>query len=133
MAKIKGNSLLVYVDSVAIGCLNDNEFSSENAEIPTTCKDNDGEETSMPGGNKAEVSFNGTFDTNATNGLQTLLGIHKNKSEVAVRMGVAGAGGLYIQSDSAFLNMLTWSGPLNAATVFTGKFKLNGWDYGTHT
>jgi hypothetical protein len=133
MGKIKGNSLLVYVDDVAIGCLNNNEFSSENSEIPTTCKDNDGQETSLPGGNKADISFDGTFDTSANYGLTELLAVHKNKTEVAVRMGVAGAGGLYIQSASAYLNTLTWSGPLNAATVFSGKFKLNGWSYGEHT
>jgi hypothetical protein len=133
MAKVKGNSLLVYVDGVAIGCLNGNEFSSENSEIDTTCKDNDGQDTSLPGGNKAEINFNGTFDTAATMGLIELLALHKNKTETDIRMGIAGAGGLYVQSSSAFLNSLTWSGPLNAATVFTGKWKLNNWSYGEHT
>lgn len=133
MAKIKGNSLLVYVNDVAIGCLNDNEFTSENADIPTTCKDNDGQETSLPGGNTASISFNGTYDTSAVYGLSQLIDIHKNKTEIGVRMGIAGSSGLYIQSTSAYLNSLTWSGPLNAATVFSGNFKLNNWSKGTHT
>jgi hypothetical protein len=133
MAKIKGNSLLVYVNDVAIGCLNDNEFTSENSDIPTTCKDNDGQETSLPGGNTASISFSGTYDTAAAYGLSQLIDIHKNKTEIGVRMGVAGSSGLYIQSSSAYLNSLTWSGPLNAATVFSGNFKLNNWSKGTHT
>lgn len=134
MAKLKGNSLLVYVNDVAIGCLNDNEFSSENSEIDTTCKDNDGQDTSLPGGNKAEITFNGTFDTAANVGFKELLALHKNKTEVAVRMSVTGiAGGVYVSSSSAYLNTLSWSGPLNAKTVFSGKFKLNNWAHGTHT
>src|SRR5687767_6333554 len=116
MAKIKGNSLLVYINDVAIGCLNDNEFTSENAEIPTTCKDNDGQETTLPGGNTAAISFSGTYDTSATYGLSQLLDAHKNKNEIGVRMGISGSGGLYIQSTSAYINSMTWSGPLNAAT-----------------
>jgi hypothetical protein len=133
MAKIKGNSLLVYVNDVAIGCLNNNEFTSSNSKIPTTCKDNDGQETSLPGGNTAGITFDGTFDTSATYGLSQLIDIHKNKTEVAVRMGISGTGGLYIQSSSAFLDDLNWSGPLNAATVFSGTFSLNNWTKGTHT
>lgn len=131
MAKIKGNSLLVYVNDVAIGCLNNNEFNSENTEITTTCKDNDGQETSLPGGNNASITFEGTWETSATYGFRQLLGIHKNKTEVAVRMGVSGLD--YIQSSSAYLNSLTWTGPLNAATVFNGTFKLNNWTPGQHT
>jgi hypothetical protein len=134
MAKVKGNSLLVYVDDVAIGCLNNNEFSSTNEEIDATCKDSDGAYDSLSGGNTATITFDGTFDTSATYGLEELLGVHKNKTEVAIRMGVAGSGGLYIQAARAALNTLSWSGPLNAATVFSGTFNIRGtWNYGTHT
>jgi hypothetical protein len=134
MARVKGNSLLVYVNDVAIGCLNNNEFTSQNEEIDATCKDNDGARNVLPGGNTASISFDGTFETDATYGLEELLGVHKNKTAVAVRMGVAGSGGLYIQAASAYLNQLTWSGPLNAATVFNGSFSIDGvWTYGTHT
>lgn len=134
MAKVKGNSLLVYVDDVAIGCLNNNEFSSTNEEIDATCKDSDGAYDSLSGGNTATITFDGTFDTSATYGLEELLAVHKNKTEVAIRMGVAGSGGLYIQAARAALNALSWSGPLNAATVFSGTFNIRGtWNYGTHT
>ena len=134
MGKIKGNILLVYVNDVAIGCLNNNEFSSTNEEIPAICKDNDGAYDSLTGGNTASITFDGTFDTDATYGLEELLGIHKNKTEVAIRMGVAAAGGLYIHAARAALNTLNWSGPLNAATVFSGTFNIRGtWAYGTHT
>ncbi len=134
MARVKGNSLLVYVNDVAIGCLNNNEFSSTNEVIDATCKDNDGARNTLPGGNTATITFDGTFDTDATYGFSQLIAIHKNKTAVAVRMGVAGSGGTYIQAASAYLNQLTWSGPLNAATVFNGTFDIDGvWTYGEHT
>lgn len=133
MARVKGNSLLVYVNDVAIGCLDNNEFQSTNEEIDTTCKDNDGQFTSLPGGNNATITFDGTFETSATYGWDELVLIHKNKTEVAIRMGIAGSGGSYIQSTSAYLNQLNWSGPLNAKTVFNGSFKLNNWTPGNHT
>jgi|SRR5690606_20703406 len=134
MAKVKGNQLLVYVDDVAIGCLNNNEFTSTNEEIDATCKDNDGAYDSLSGGNTASITFESTWDTAATMGLKQLLQIHKDKEEVAIRMGVAGSGGLYIQAARAVLNDLTWSGPLNEATVFSGTFQIRGtWTYGEHT
>jgi hypothetical protein len=134
MARVKGNSLLVYVNDVAIGCLNNNEFSSQNEEIDATCKDNDGARNVLPGGNTASISFDGTFDTDSTYGFEQLLAVHKNKTSVAVRMGVAGSGGLYVQAASAYLTQLSWSGPLNAATVFSGSFSIDGtWSYGNHT
>jgi hypothetical protein len=134
MGKVKGNSLLVYVNDVAIGCLNNNEFTSQNEEIDATCKDNDGARKVLPGGNTASITFDGTFDTDASYGLDDLLAVHKNKTAVAIRMGVAGTGGTYIQAASAYLNTLTWSGPLNAATVFSGTFSIDGtWSYGNHT
>lgn len=134
MSKVKGNSLLVYVDDVAIGCLNNNEFSSTNEEIDATCKDNDGAYDSLSGGNTATITFDGTFDTDATYGLEQLLGIHKNKTEVALRMSVTGGGGLYVQAARAALNTLSWVGPLNAATTFSGTFNIRGtWSYGSHT
>lgn len=134
MSKVKGNSLLVYVNDVAIGCLNNNEFTSTNEEIDATCKDNDGAYDSLSGGNTATITFESTWDTDATMGLEQLLEIHKDKTEVALRMGVSGTSGLYIQAARAVLNTLTWSGPLNAATTFNGTFQIRGtWDYGTHT
>src|SRR5688572_22975487 len=101
MTKIKGNSLLVYVNDVAIGCLNNNEFSSTNEEIDATCKDNDGAYDSLTGGNTASITFDGTYDTDSTFGFEELLTIHTDKTEVARRMSVSGGGGLYIHAARA--------------------------------
>lgn len=132
--RVKGNSLIVYVDSVAIGCLNNNEFSSTNEVIDATCKDNDGARNVLPGGNTATITFDGTFETSSPLGLEQLLGIHKNKTAVAVRMGIAGSDGLYIQAASAYLNEINVTGNLNEVVTYGGTFEIDGvWTYGTHT
>lgn len=134
MAKIKGNSVLIYVNDVAIGCLNNCEFTSTNEEIDATCKDNDGAYDSLSGGNTSSISFDGTYDTASANGLSILLGLHLNKTEFGVRMGIAGTGGLYIQAARSVIDTMTWSGPLNAVTVYNGNIKIRGvWTKGTHT
>jgi hypothetical protein len=133
MAKIKGNSMLVYVDDVAIGCLNNNEFEVEGEEISVVCKDNDGAEEILPGGDKWGINFDGTFETTATKGLSVLLGLKKNKTIVGLRMGVAGSGGLYIQG-SAYLINIRVNAPVNGVVTYSGRFKGSGtWNYGTHT
>jgi hypothetical protein len=133
MAKVKGNSMIIYVDDVAIGCLNDNEFNSDTEEIVATCKDNDGAKEVIAGGENWEVSFNGTYDTASANGLEELLAIKKNKTLVGLRMGVAGSGGLYIQGTARLLNIAVQAG-LNDVVKYSGKFTGSGvWNYGTHT
>jgi hypothetical protein len=133
MAKVKGNSMLVYVEDVAIGCLNNNEFSSTTEEIVTTCKDNDGAKQVEAGGEDWNISFEGTFETSSPTGLTDLLSIKQNKTLVGVRMGVAGSGGLYIQGTARLLE-LSISAPLNEVVTYSGNFVGNGaYSYGTHT
>jgi hypothetical protein len=127
-----GNTIGIYKDNVLIGCLTSNSFSSTNEEIPTTCKDNNGAYQMRPGSNTAEMPFEGNFNPAATYGLSDLLGIHKNRTRVGVKMADTESG-LYIIG-YAYLNTLEWSGALNAASTFSGAFKVDGsWDYGTET
>lgn len=134
MTKIKGNALLVYVDDVAIGCLTNNEFSSTNEEIDATCKDNDGAYDSLSGGNTAQITFDGVYDTDATYGFEEIVTAHLAKTEIAVRMSVTGGGGLYIQAARAVISTLTWTGPLNAPVTYNGTINIRGtWSKGLHT
>jgi hypothetical protein len=134
MSKVKGNSLLVYKDDVAIGCTTECEFSSTNEEIPAICKDNDGAYDSLSGGNTAQITFGGLYETTATVGLSQIIDTHKNKTEIAVRMGIAGTGGLYIQAARATIDQLTINGPVNAPISYNGTIRIRGtWTKGTHT
>lgn len=134
MGKVKGNSLLVYKDDVAIGCTTECEFSSTNEEIDATCKDNDGAYDSLSGGNTSQITFSGLYDTDAAVGLSEVLTAHKDKTEIAVRMGISGSGGLYIQAARAVINQLTINGPLNGVMTYNGTINIRGtWTHGEHT
>lgn len=134
MTKVKGNALLVYKDSVAIGCTTNCEFSSTNEEIDATCKDNDGAYDSLSGNNTAQITFEALYDTGSTEGLSEVLEAHKNKTEIAVRMGIAGTGGLYIQAARAVISQLNIAGQLNSAMTYNGTINIRGtWSHGTHT
>lgn len=134
MAKHKGNALLVYINDVAIGCLTNNEFTSTNEEIEAICKDNDGAYDSLSGGNTASISFEAMHTDNATFGFEQIVQAHQNKTEVAIRMGIAGSGNHYIQAARAVINELSWSGPLNAPVTYSGNINIRGnWTYGKHT
>lgn len=134
MTKVKGNALLVYKDDVAIGCTTNCEFSSTNEEIDATCKDNDGAYDSLSGNNTAQITFEALYDTGATEGLSEVLAAHKDKTEIAVRMGIAGTGGLYIQAARAAINTLTIAGQLNGVITYNGTINIRGtWSHGTHT
>src|SRR5690606_20209440 len=98
MAKVKGNALLVYVNDVAIGCLTNNEFNSTNEQIEAICKDNDGAYDSISSTNTAIITFEALQTDDATFGFGEIVQAHRNKTEVAIRMGVAGSGGNYIQA-----------------------------------
>lgn len=134
MAKKKGNALLVYIDDVAIGCLTNNTFTSSNEEIDATCKDNDGAYDSLAGGNTASITFSGMYEDSATYGFPEIVQAHKDKTEVAVRMGIAGSGGSYIQAARATISQLDWVGDVNTPVSYSGTINIRGtWSYGTHT
>lgn len=133
MAIVNGNKIGVYVNNQLIGCLTSNDFTSSNEEIEVTCKDNDGARQVLAGGNSASITFEGNFDVASTYGLEDLLSVHKDKIRVGIKFADSSSGGLYVTA-YAYLNELTWTGPLNAATTFSGTFSVDGvWNYGTTT
>jgi hypothetical protein len=132
MSVVIGNTIGLYVNNVLIGCLTSNSFSSTNEEIPTTCKDNGGAFQFRQGSNTAEMPFEGNFEPTATYGLEDLLGIHKNKTRVGIKMFDTESG-LYVIG-YAYMPTLTWDGPLNAASTFSGTMKIDGeWSFGSDT
>lgn len=128
---VNGNDVGIYVEGQLIGCLTNATFSSTNEEIDVTCKDNSGARAVLPGGTTAEISFEGFFDPAATYGFQDLMSVHKNKTEVWVKMSYDGSDSLTVTGD-AYLNTIEWTGPLNAGSTFSGTFTLtSGYSYST--
>lgn len=123
MAVINGNNIGVYVGGQLIGCLTNATFNSTNNTIDVTCKDNNGDRAILPAGNTATVDFEGLFNPSSTYGLADLVDIHKNKTEVSIGIGDQTNLTIYAQ---AYLNTLSFSGPLNAGTTFSGSFEITG-------
>lgn len=124
---VNGNDVGLYVNNQLIGCLTNAEFSSTNEEIDVTCKDGDGARKVLPGGNTWNITFEGNFNPAAGYGLEDLMGIHKNKTRVGVKLD--DTSNLNIVG-YAYLKSITWAGPLNAGSTFSGDFTGDGeWDY----
>lgn len=134
MAVINGNDIGVYVGGQLIGCLTNATFNSTNTTVDVTCKDNSGQRAVIPSGNSATIEFEGLFNPSSTYGLEDLLQIHKNKTEITVAIGnsnYASTSTIHVTAQ-AYLNTLSFTGPLNAATTFSGTFELTGaWTYNT--
>lgn len=123
MAVVNGNTIGVYVAGSLIGCLTNATFNSTNTTIDTTCKDQNGARQILPSGNQATIDFEGLFNPASTYGLSDLIDIHSNKTSVVVAIG--DEANVYI-SANAYLNTLSFTGPLNAGTTFSGTFEITG-------
>jgi hypothetical protein len=123
MAVISGNDIGVYVGGTLIGCLTSATFSSQFAEIITTCKDNAGVKTMIPGGAEAAVAFEGKFNPSSTYNFGDLVSVHLNKTEVNIKMGDNTNLTIFAL---AYLPTLSWTAPLNDASTFSGSFTVNG-------
>ncbi len=88
-----------------------------------TCKDNNGDRSVILGGAVTNITFNGLFKPDASYGLEDLFDLYNNKSEVSLAFGDQVNLTIYTQ---AYLQELTWDGPLNAGSTFSGKFSATG-------
>ena len=125
MAAINGNEIGIYVEGQLIGCLTNSSFSSSNAEIDVTCKNNSGAKAVLPGGQTATFAFSGFFDPAATYGFQDLMAVNKNRTRAWVTMSYPGTDSLTI-TGYAYLNELEWAGDVNAGSTFSGTFTIDG-------
>lgn len=130
MPVLNGNDVGVYVGGTLIGCLTGASISSSRAEIDVTCKDDSGNRAVILGGATTNITFNGLFKPDATYGFEDLWDIFLAKTEVSVAFGDLTNLTIYTQ---AYLQELTWDGPLNAGSTFSGKFSATGTPTKTET
>lgn len=123
MAVISGNAVGVFVGGTLLGCLTGCTLDTSREEILTTCKDLNGDKSSILGGATTSISFNGNWNPSSTYGLDDLFTIFNAKSEVSLAFGDQANLTVYTQ---AYLQQLTWEGPLNAASTFSGTFSCSG-------
>ena len=123
MAVINGNSVGVYVGGVLVGCLTGATLDTSREEIDVTCKDNDGDKAVLLGGTTTTVSFTGNWNPSSTYALDDLFTIFDGATQVSLGFGDQANLTIYTQ---AYLQQLTWEGPLNAASTFSGSFSCTG-------
>jgi predicted secreted protein len=124
---VNGNDIGLYVGGVLIGCLTSSTFNSANEEIDVTCKDNGGAKQVLAGGNTSSIDFEGFFNPAATYGFNDLIAIHKNKTEVNIKMGDNTNLTVFALAQLLTIN---WTAPLNAGSTFSGTFAISGaWTY----
>lgn len=129
MAVANGNDVGLYVEGQLIGCLTSNSFTSTDQEVDVTCKDQGGARQVLAGQNQSEFPFEGFFNPASGFGLPDLIAIHKNKTTVWVKQVLDDE--LAITCFAKLLT-LTWTGPLNAGSTFSGTFTVTGaWSYST--
>jgi len=122
-AVLNGNDVGVYVGGVLIGCLTGASLTTSRQEIDVTCKDNSGDRAVILGGAVTNITFNGLFKPDATYGFEDLFDLYIAKSEVSLAFGDFTNMTIYTQ---AYLQELTWDGPLNDGSTFSGKFSATG-------
>lgn len=130
MAVLNGNDVVVKVGGTTIGCLTGCSISSTLNQIDVTCKDDSGNKAFLASGLDVGVTFNGFFKPDASYGMEDLWDIHIAKTEVSLMFGDAVNMAIYGQ---AYLTELTWDGPLNAGSTFSGKFSITGTPTKTET
>ena len=122
---ISGNKILIYMDGDAIGCGTGATFSGTNNQTETTCKDNDGAVTFVPGSQDWSIQFSGNTKYDAPVGLQALLVAWKTKATVTVRMGSENVDDPYVEGD-AFISQFDWDGQVNETSTYSATFSPRG-------
>ncbi len=123
MAVLNGNSVGVYADGTLIGCLTGATLETSRAEIDVTCKDNNGDRAVILGGATTNVTATGFYIPDNTKGLEDLFDLYIAKTIVDVAFGDQSNLTIY---QEAYIQSLTWEGPLNAGSTFTVKFSGTG-------
>jgi predicted secreted protein len=123
MAVVNGNDVGVYVGGDLIGCLTGATLDTSRQEIDVTCKDDSGNRSVILGGTTTSVTFNGNWNPSSSYGLDDLFDIYNDKTEVDLAFGDQTNLTVYTR---AYLQQLTWEGPLNAASTFSGTFAATG-------
>lgn len=116
---INGNIVGVYQDDVLIGCSTGATFNGTNAEIETTCKDDDGARTTIPGIQGWTISINGNVKFDSVQGFAEFVALWKTKGTATFRFGTSNTDDPYLEGDG-FISAFTWEGPLNAPSTWTG-------------
>lgn len=123
---LSGTAVLVYIDGVAIGCTTGGTFTGTNAEVETTCKDDDGAITFTPGAQSWTIQVDGNVKLDAPVGLPRLAEAWKSKETVTVRMATANTVDDPYLEGEAYISNFSWTNPNNAPSTYSITFSPRG-------
>ena len=116
---INGNIVGVKQDGVLVACSTGATFNGTNEEIETTCKDNDGAKTTIPGIQTWTITINGnTKNDNTVLNIRAFLELWKSKATSTFTFGTSNSDDPYLEGDG-FVSAFTWEGPLNAPSTWS--------------
>lgn len=118
---LSGNRVLVFANDEVIACTTGATLTITNAEIETTCKDNDGAVTRTPGAQDWNIQVQGNSKLNAAYGIKDLNPYAKNKATLEVRFGTENEDDPYWVGD-AFISSYTNDAPQNAPATWSITF-----------
>lgn len=122
---IGGNIVGIYRGNTLIGCSTGATFSGTNAEIETSCKDNDGAVTYTPGAQGWSMSINGNAKVDNVEGMADILQLWKTKGTSTFKFGTSNADDPYVEG-LGYISAFTWEGPLNAPATWSATISPRG-------
>lgn len=113
---ILGTAFLQTVDGDTILCSTTSSLNITNAEIETTCKDNNGAYTSVPGQQKWQIQIAGNVVFDNAYGLKDLNPLVKNGTTFTVTFGTENVDDPFWQGDGFISNFDQGADQNNPAT-----------------
>jgi hypothetical protein len=124
MAVVNGNRIGLYLDNVLVGCLVSNSISLERELLSTTCKDNNGAAQVTPGGVSGTADFEGNYEPASALGFDQIIDLFLNATRIGIKQAVDD-GSRYV-AGYGYISNMSWDGPVNAATTFSGTITFDG-------
>lgn len=127
MAKISGNLIFIEWDGNVVVGLTDKTINFKRNMIDTTNQQSTGGwESCVPGEGGGDISFSGVYDEAGSEGATTLFADLANGTLVSWKLGQDIATGGTYWSGSGMVTGLTISGPMTAASSYSGTILVSG-------
>lgn len=126
---IKGEHLVILIDGVVIGCLTDTSASHSADTIDVTCKNAEGNKSTIPGAKTHTFDFSINYNDDATlTGVSysALFALFDDQTEVTVRWGDTRSGKKYYEGLGNLTSLSATAGNTGTIATATGSIAITG-------
>lgn len=116
-----GNLVMVYNDGTAIGCTTNATLTITNNSEESTCKDDDGAVTRIPGAQEWSISVSGNSKGGAIEGVDEIGELAVTKEIITVKFGTTNADDRYYEGE-AFISNFEYTGDVNTPSTWTAEY-----------